>query len=97
MSAEEVIKVYLNTVLSMTEVMQKNNLLDLTKGPLREAIDTATEETIREAYLDKRQELESFLIIENSKKTPREIELTFQLVYKEELEGQRDNKDECHR
>ena len=93
LSAEEVVKIYLNTALSMTRLEERNILLDLTKGRLNQAIATATDETIKEAYLKKIQVLEKFQIIETNQKTPRESEITFQLIYKEPFKGKQEKKE----
>ncbi len=83
MSAEEVVKAYLSIAFNMKKVSQKRLLLQYTMGPLQAAIASANEKTIIEAYIKPRYKLHSIAIISKKNITPREVQITYQLEYKE--------------
>lgn len=83
MAPEKVVQNYLNLAMGMTSSSQRNQLVDFTSGRLREALASATEETIKKAYVERHYDLESFEIIERRDRTPRETEITFRIKYKD--------------
>lgn len=83
MAPEKVVEAYLNTALNMKRVSQREDLLQYTTGRLKEAISTASEETITSAYINRHYDLESYAVIERKDRTARETEITFRLRYKD--------------
>jgi len=80
---EKVVESYLNTALNMRRVEQREELLQFTTGRLKEALASASEETIKSAYVNRHYEIESYAVIERRDRTPRETEITFRLRYKD--------------
>jgi len=83
MNPEQVVEAYLNQAFNMTNVSQRVDLMKYTRGPLRSSIEAASDQTIKEAYIDKRYMLERYSIVERRDRTPRETEITFETVYKQ--------------
>jgi hypothetical protein len=83
MAPEKVVESYLNSALNMKNVGGREDLLQYTTGRLKEAIATASDETILNAYVNRHYELESYAVIERRDRTPRETEITFRLKYKD--------------
>jgi hypothetical protein len=83
MAPEKVVESYLNTALNMKSVAEREDLMQYTTGRLKEALASATEETIKNAYVNRHYELESYAVIERRDRTPRETEITFRLKYKD--------------
>lgn len=81
LSPEQVVEGYLDVALNMTEVSQRERLLEFTTGNLKNAIDSATPETIKTAYVDRKYKIISYSVVERRDRTPRETEITFQLTY----------------
>ena len=81
MTPEQVVEAYLNIAFNMEVPSERTRLASLTAGKLRQAIDTAPEEIIKAAYVDRRYTLKSYSVIERRDRTPRETEITFRLVY----------------
>jgi hypothetical protein len=81
LSPEQVVEGYLDVALNMTEVSQRDKLLDYTTGNLKAAIEAATPETIKTAYVDRKYKIISYSVVERRDRTPRETEITFQLTY----------------
>ena len=81
MTPEQVVEAYLNIAFNMEVPSERTRLASLTAGKLRQAIDTAPEEIIKAAYVDRRYNLKSYSVIERRDRTPRETEITFRLVY----------------
>lgn len=81
MSPEQVVETYLNVAFNMTSPSERSRLASLTTGKLRQAIESAPEETIQAAYIDRRYSIKSYSIVERRDRTPRETEITFRLVY----------------
>ena len=86
-SPEQVVEGYLDVALNMTDVNQRDKLLQFTTGNLKQAIASVSDETIRRAYIDRKYEILSYAVIERRDRTPRETEITFQLSYKDLGEG----------
>lgn len=81
MSADEVLLAYLDIAFNMEEISQKNNLMSFTTGPLKVAIASANDETIKKAYLNERYKIERFDVLQREDQTPIETHLTYQLDY----------------
>ena len=81
MSALEVLERYIEMSTSIDDVSQREILLSLTSGALRAALEGATDEAIKEAYIDRKIELDNYSVISERKRTPREVEITFQISY----------------
>ncbi len=92
MGAEEVLEAYLNIALNMERQEQKYDLMEYTTAELKTVLAGADEETIGEAYIDKRYSIEKFSIVERKDLSPREIQLTFHLQYKEKQAHEPTNK-----
>ena len=83
MPPEKVVEAYLDTALNMKSISQRDDLLQYTTGRLRDAIISASDEVVMNAYVKRRYELESYAVIERRDRTPRETEITFRLKYKD--------------
>lgn len=83
LTPEQVVEAYLDVALNMKNVDEREKLLQYTTGNLKSAITAATPETIKAAYVDRRYSLLNYSVVERRDRTPREIEVTFQLSYKE--------------
>lgn len=94
MSPEQVVEAYLTIAMNMTEVSEKSDLLLYTIGSLRDAIDSANDDTIKANFIDKHYNLKRFTLVERRDITPREVEITFQLEY-HELEEKTSKVDEA--
>jgi hypothetical protein len=86
MSADDVVREYLEIAFNMQEVSQKRLLLQYTTGELKAAIASANDETIKEAYIKPRYNLLSMSITERRDMTPRESHISYLLTYKETSE-----------
>ncbi len=82
MSPEDVVEAYLDTAFGMTDVSQRIDLARYTTGLLRDIILSAKEETIRKAYIDRKYKLTAYAVVERQDRTPKEVEVTFQISYK---------------
>ncbi len=83
MTPEQVVEAYLEISLNMKDPAGKQKLLELTTGNLKSAIASATDETIKEAFIDKNYVLENYSVVERRDRTPRETEITFSLTYRD--------------
>lgn len=83
MPPEKVVESYLNKALNMKQVSEREDLLQYTTGRLKEAITSANEEVIKNAYINRHYEIQSYAVIERRDRTPRETEITFRLKYKD--------------
>lgn len=81
MTPEQVVESYLNVAFNMTTPTERSKLASLASGKLRQAIESAPDETIQAAYIDRKYTIKSYAIIERRDRTPRETEITFRLVY----------------
>ena len=90
LTPEEVVEQYLELVFNMERIDQKNDLLELSTGSLRAALAGATDDTIQEAYIRERYQLQRFSVVERRDRTPREVEVTYEIVYREKEEGNAD-------
>ncbi len=80
---EKAVETYLDIALNMRSIEEKEDLLELTTGALKAAIASANDEVIRQAYIDKKYSFQSYSVIERRDRTPREVEITFQLIYQD--------------
>lgn len=93
LTPEQVVEAYLDVALNMTEVAQRDRLIEYTTGNLKAAIESSSAETIKTAYVDRKYKIVSYSVVERRDRTPRETEITFQLTYNDlGLEG-KDPKD----
>ncbi len=83
MSAEDVVKAYLETVFNITNFKQKEDLMHLTTGELRSSLAQADEETFKTAYMLGRYKLKEFAILNRRDRTPKAIDITYELKYVE--------------
>lgn len=81
LTPEQVVEKYLDISLNMTDVKQRDLLLDYATGNLKNAIESATPEVIKAAYIDRRYNMQTYSVVERRDRTPRETEVTFQLTY----------------
>jgi hypothetical protein len=82
MTPEQVVQAYLDISLNMTEVSQRQELLKLTTGNLKSALDQASDNVITAAFIKQNYKLERYSVVERRDRTPRETEITFLLTYK---------------
>ncbi|MFK7825116.1 MAG: hypothetical protein AB8G05_13250 [Oligoflexales bacterium] len=92
MSAEEVVETYLDYALNITDVSEKEELMEYTTGNLEAALAGADNETFRKAYVERKYKITRFSLLERRDRTPRETEITFQLTYKDIADGNTDVK-----
>lgn len=83
LTPEAVVERYLEVALNMTEIQEKQNLLQITTGALKAAISSASEEVIRQAYINRAYKMQSYSVVERRDRTPRETEITFMLSYRD--------------
>jgi hypothetical protein len=83
MPPEKVVEGYLNTALNMRSTSERDSLLQFTTGRLKEAISSASDDVLKNAYINRHYEIESYAVIERRDRTPRETEITFRLKYKD--------------
>src|SRR5690606_9347269 len=81
MTPDQVVEAYLDIALNMSDVSERNVLMEYTTGNLKSAIEAASEETIRKAYIDRSYKIASYSVVERRDRTPRETEITFRLEY----------------
>ncbi len=81
MSPEQVVEAYLEKALNLKDVSERDQLIEYTTGNLKAAIESASPETIKAAYVDRAYKLDNYSVIERLDRTPRETEITFQLTY----------------
>jgi hypothetical protein len=67
----------------MNSPQDREKLLQYTTGRLKDAIASASEESILNAYVNRHYDLQAFSILERRDRTPRETEITFLLKYKD--------------
>lgn len=77
----EVLERYIEISTSMTDVEQRETLLSYTAGNLRASIEGATEQAIRKAFIERKYSLDSFSLVSQRDRTPRETEITFYISY----------------
>ena len=82
MTPEEVVQAYLDISLNMTEVGQKEELLKLTTGNLKNALESASDDVITSAFIKQNLKLDRYSVVERRDRTPRETEVTFYLSYR---------------
>jgi hypothetical protein len=81
MTPSQVVEAYLDVALNMNDVGDRDVLAEFTTGNLKAAIESASPETIRTAYVDRKYQIVSYSVVEQRDRTPRETEITFQLTY----------------
>ena len=82
MTPEDVVEMYLDISLNMTKVEQKQELLKLTTGNLKNALESASDDIVNQAFIKQGFKLQKYSVVERRDRTPRETEITFQLTYK---------------
>ena len=80
---EEQLHSYISTAVNVTKPEQRQELVNLTAGPLKAALVNASEETFKRAYIEKKYDFRSFDIVQR-KDAPggKETQVDFKLVYK---------------
>ncbi len=80
---EDQLHSYISTAVNVTKPEQRQELVDLTTGPLKAALINATDETFKRAYIDKKYDFQKFEIVQR-KDAPggKETQVDFKLVYK---------------
>ena len=81
MTAVQVLEGYIEVSTSMTDLEQREALLEYTGGALRAALEGATDEEITNAFIERKFDLDSFSIVTRRDRTPREVEITFRISY----------------
>jgi hypothetical protein len=82
MTPEEVVQAYLDISLNMTELGQKKELLKLTTGNLKNALESASDDVVSSAFIKQNYKLDRYSVVERRDRTPRETEITFYLSYR---------------
>lgn len=82
MTPEQVVQTYLDISLNMTKVQQKQDLMKLTTGNLKNALVQAPDDVITAAFIKQNYKLERYSVVERRDRTPRETEITFLLTYR---------------
>lgn len=81
LTPEQVVEAYLDVALNMKEVEERSKLIQYTTGNLKSVLESASEATIKTAYVDRRYNLLNYSVVERRDRTPRETEISFQLTY----------------
>lgn len=79
---EEVVEAYLEVVFNMDRLSQREELLSYTTGPLKAALAQISDEGIKRGYIEKNFHLEDYSVVQTKNLTPREVEVTFALRYR---------------
>ena len=82
MTPDQVVQRYLDISLNMTKVEQKQDLMKLTTGNLKNALVQAPDDIITQAFIKQNYKLERYSVVERRDRTPRETEITFMLTYR---------------
>ena len=93
MNPEQVVENYLKLALNIESLSQREHLMSFTSGELKVAIAGASDADFEKAYINERYRMESFSIIGQRERTPREVEINFRLVYQELKENSKDFED----
>jgi hypothetical protein len=88
MAPDKVVEEYLDTAFGMTDASQKDILLSYTTGKLRNALKSATDEKFSEAFLKRKFKLESYAIVERTDISPNDVEIVFELKYRNTHDSQ---------
>lgn len=88
MTPEQVVEAYLDISLNMKDPSERERLVELTTGNLKSAIQQATDETLTEAFIQRRYKIEAYSVVERRDRTPRETEITFSLTYSDLGKGE---------
>lgn len=82
-SPEDQLHAYIVGSVNVTRADQREELVDLTTGPMKSALVNASEETFKRAYIDKKFDFKSFELLQRKDNTEKkEVYLDFKLVYK---------------
>jgi hypothetical protein len=82
-SPEDQLHSYITTAVNVTKPEQKEDLLNLTSGPLRAALVNTTPESFKKAYIDKKFDFKTFEIINRKEgASSKEVLIEFRLKYK---------------
>lgn len=81
MTPLQVLERYIDTSTGMDDVKQRALLLSLTGGALHAALEGATDEAIKEAFIDRKIELDNFSVISELERTPVERDIAFLISY----------------
>ena len=81
MTPLQVLERYIDISTGMNDVKQRAILLSLTGGALHAALEGATDEAIKEAFIDRRIELDNFSVISELELTPVERDIAFLISY----------------
>lgn len=80
---EDQLHAYVSRAVDVTKLEQRQELIDLTTGPLRSALVNASDESFKRAYIEKRYDFKAFEILERRDVDPgRRVEIDFKLVYR---------------
>ena len=79
MTPEQVVEAYLQTALNMDSVSDRDILVDYTTGNLKNAIESATPETIKAAYVDRKYTLKSYSVVQRNDQHLAKLKLYFSL------------------
>lgn len=93
MTAEEVVEKYLDIAFNIQYVDQVKALISLTSGNLKESLEEADAQTVQRVFIDKKYALKRFSITQRRDRTPREVEITYELAYNELNEGSASDAD----
>jgi len=83
MKPEEVVEAYLDTSFNIVNVDQISDLIQYTSGNLKQALEAADAKTVSKVFVHKKYNLKRFSILERKDRTPREVEITYELAYNE--------------
>ena len=83
MNPEQVVEAYLTEAFNIQDVSEVDNIIQYTTDNLKKELEKADTNKITEMFISKRYNLDNFLVVEKSQKTPREIEVTYELSYQE--------------
>lgn len=87
----EVVSLYLETVINITQESEKEDLLRLTTGELKAALKNSDDATFRATYLKKKLEILAFGITTKKRVTDDLVRISFYIKYKD-LQKNKDHK-----
>lgn len=88
-AAEQQLQNYIDLIVNITRMDQREELESLTTGEFRDGLTSASPEAFKKAYLDQRYEFESFEVVGKTETTPgRELELEYRVKFRRWMTGE---------
>lgn len=83
MTAKEVVEAYLTKAFNINSVQEISDLIAFTAGNLKQALEEADAVTISKVFVERQYYVKDVAINNQKNLTPREVEITYELQYRE--------------